>query len=150
MNHLSLQPMPVCCGADVIGYFGWSTTNGGAMGPRDLNALEQDLRDADKMLNVGLRLATLSEEQVPYAEYLLEKFGYKVLVRDFIGPNHNKKITLYGKLYSGNKDTKMPDLRYHGKTERINNETPRAKAPVQTTEGEALRLTETGPVRFNW
>lgn len=133
MNYLRMSPMPVCCGADVIGYFGWSTTNQNAGGARDLRTLEADLVEADKMNHVGLRLCTLSEDQVPYAEYLLEKHGYKVLVRDFIGPNHNKKITLYGKLYASCKDTKMPDLVFHGKDKRINNETPRASSTGSST-----------------
>jgi hypothetical protein len=149
MNYLRINPMPSCCGADVIGLFGWSTTNINSQGPRDLARLEQDLIEADKMDVVGLRLCTLNEEQVPHAEYLLEKHGYKVLIRDFIGPNHEKKVTLYGKVYHSCKETKLPDLVYHGKDKRINNETPRAKAPIPSpSKAKIARPSQEVPARF--
>ncbi len=145
MRHLSVNSFPVCCGAEVLGHFGYAKNNIGAQRRPPIAETEADLKEADEQNHVGLKVLTLASEQREHIEPSLKKFGYKLLVENFYHPGHRSRISLYGKVMHPTQEHKSGDIPY-GETKAAPREAARTTAATQRTWGQAVSGSGARPV----
>lgn len=107
LKILRYSDYPQCCGIKILSSFGWSTTNPNCAGPRDLELMEEDLKALSNYKSFGLFLVAISDEQKPHVEYLLKKYEYRPIIKDFFHPGHHKNITLYARVLHNQNATKV-------------------------------------------
>lgn len=137
MKHLRRVGFPVCCGAEVIGYFGYAKNNIGAQFRPPIKEIEEDLAELDNRTGVGFRCLTLASEQREFIEPSLKKFNYKMLVENFYHPGHGSKISLYGKVLHPQYAHKIGEIQY-GETKGTTNRPVGTVAADQPLWGQGI------------